>query len=325
MIEEELEYIDIPNDFKEKYIEQIPLNEFLINSPKEIANIVQYDYNFFITYKNKSLSMLIKEFVKCSIEKQRKIILLFLISDEESQFTAHIIFDLITDKAFLSESQYLSELLFNSLHWKIQKIFKISNENFENNKNKLESLTINNVSYESRILSLKISEQIKIKASEKLKEINGSKENSIKAQQWLDGFLKIPFNNYKKEPIITFFKNYQNKIEKYIDTFTIKISEYDYNKLNDKNKVIYNIIIQIIDEYHSNIYKSEVSISLFIKYIESIKLAVEYELGNSIIDKNINLITNIIKNKTNNIDDKINNTFLLDNYDDNNVVIDKII
>ena len=46
---------------------------------------------------------------------------------------------------------------------------------------------------------------------EKLKEISGSKESSIKAQQWLDGFLKIPFGINKKEQIIDFFKNLQKK------------------------------------------------------------------------------------------------------------------
>lgn len=309
-IEEQLDYIDLPSDFKEKYIDQLPLKDFIILTPKEIAESIKNDYDDFLTYKNKSLSILIKEFVKCNIQKQRKIILLFLIYNEESQFTAHIIFDLINDKSFLADSQYLSEVLFNSLHWKIQKTFKLSNENFENNKKKLENLTINNVSYDSRIFALQTTENIKAKGMEKLKEINGSKENSIKAQQWLDGFLKIPFNIFKKELIIDFFKNYQILIEKYIDSFTIRISEYILNKLNNKNQNIYNIIIQIIDEYHSTLYKSENSYNIFIKYIQYIKIRIENELNQN-IEKNINIIKNLIKNETVIEDD---NLFLLDNY-----------
>ena len=344
-IEEQLEYLDIPLEFKEKYIEQLSLKDFIILTPKEIVDYLKIDYEEFLIYKNKSLSLLIKEFVKVNIEKQRKIILLFLISDNESQFTAHIIFDLITDKSFLADSQYLSEIIFNSLHWKIQKIFKTSHENFDNSKKKLENLTISNVPYDSRILALKTSENIKAKAMEKLKEINGSKENSIKAQQWLDGFLKIPFNIFKNEPIINFFKTFQNKIEKYIDSFTIRISEYNFDKLNNKYQIIYNIIIQIIDEFHSNIYKSENSYNLFIKYIEFIKISIEIELNQSLnsniesnIEQNINIIKNIIKNEnisfidedvkiqTLDIDEvENNNLFLLDNYDNNSTLIDKII
>jgi ATP-dependent Lon protease len=303
LIEEEIENLDIPLDFKEKYLDQLSLKDFIILKPNEISELFKNDYNEFISYKNKSLSQLIKEFVKSNIEKQRKIILLLLISDEESQFTAHIIFDLITDKSFLSESYYLSDLIFNSLHWKIQKIFKISNENFEKKKKNLENISVNDIPYESRILSIKVSDNIKSKAIEKLKEINGSKENSIKAQQWLDGFLKIPFNILKKEPIINFFKNYQNKIDKYIDMFTIKISEFIFNNLNDTNQIIYNIIIQIIDEFHSNIYKSENSYDNFIKYIKNIKLNICEYINYYNEDKITNIINKyIIKNKTN-IDD----------------------
>ena len=272
LIKEEVEYLDVPSEFKEKYLEQLSLRDFIILKPTEIANIMKSDYNDFLNYKNKPLSLLIKEFIKSNIEKQRKILILFLISDQDSQFTAHIIFDLITEKSFLSESQYLSDVIYNSLHWKIQQIFKISNGKFESSKKKLENITLNDIPYESRILSLKTTDTIKSKAMEKLKEINGSKENSIKAQQWLDGFLKIPFNTLKQEPIIDFFKTFQAKIIKYIDIFTIKIAEFDINNLDENNKTIYNIIIQIIDEFHGNTYKSENSYDIFIKYVENIKL-----------------------------------------------------
>ena len=318
-LEEHLEYLDIPTDFKEKYIEQISIKDFLINSVSDISIMIKSDYDEFLNYKNKSLSLLIKEFIKSNIEKQRKIILLLLISDQESQFTAHIIFDLITDKALMAESIQLSDYLFNSFHWKIQKIFKISNEKFENEKNKIENISINNVPYESRILSLKTTDNIKAKATEKLKEINGSKDNSIKAQQWLDGFLKIPFNTFKKEPIIDFFKNFQAKIEKYIDVFMLNISEYNVDKLNVKSKTVYNIIIQIIDEYHSNIYKSENTYGLFIKYLENIKYSIELVIGHN------EFKSDIINNKNQNENEDENSMFLLDNYDDTFVVIEDII
>ena len=270
-VEEDLEYLEIPNDFKEKYIEQISLRDYLILSPYEITNMIKSDYNELLQYKTKSLSLLIKEFIKAGIEKQRKIIILFLLSDEQSQFTAHIIFDLISEQTFFSDSYELSDILFNSFHWKIQQIFKISENNFESNKKKLETISISDIPYESRILTLNINNTIKSKAMDKLKEINGSKENSIKAQQWLDGFLKIPFNIYKKEPIIDFFKNNLIKMEKYIDIFTIKISEFNLNILNETNKEIYNLIIQIVDEFHANFTKSENSYSLFINYLGGIK------------------------------------------------------
>ena len=295
-IKNELEFIDIPFDFKETYLEQISLRDFILMNKDDIIKMIKDDYDQFINYKSKSLSILIKEFIKSNIEKQRKIIILFLISDQDAQFTAHIIFDLISDKSYLLDSQYLSEVLFQSLHWKIQQIFKVSYDNFMANKNKLENISINDVPYDSRIISLKTTDHIKNKAMEKLKEINGSKDNSIKAQQWLDGLLKIPFNIYKKEPIINFFKNFQNNIDKYIDTFTLKIFEFNYDELNKTNQTIHNIIIQVIDEYHSNIYKSENSYMLFIKYINTVKENIlnEYDINKYSENSNI-----VIENSNN--------------------------
>jgi len=320
-IESKIEYIDVPTNFKEKYVEQLSLKDFLINSPNDIALMIKHDYDEFLIYKNKSLSLLIKEFMKSNIEKQRKIIILFLLSDQESQFTAHIIFDLMSDKTFLYESQYLSDILFDSLHWKVQKIFKVSREHIELDKKKLENITINNIPYDTRINTLNVSDNIKLRALEKLKEINGSKENSIKAQQWLDGFLKIPFNTIKKEPIINFFKNYQNKIENYISIFTIKISEFNYDTLNDKNKFIYNLIIQIIDEYHSILIKSENSFGNLIKFIENIKINIENDFEKSIIKIFPNENINNVKIET--LDN--NKIFLLDKFENNQSVIDQII
>lgn len=302
-INEESEYIDIPSEFKEKYIEQLSLRDFLINNSTKIIEMVKNDYTEFLGYKNKSLSVIIKEFIKTTIEKQRKIILLFLLSDEESQFTAHIIFDLIADKTFLGDFHNLSEILFNSLHWKIQKIFKISNIDFEKKKVKLENISINNVPYESRILLLNTTENIKAKGTEKLKEINGSKEGSIKAQQWLDGFLKIPFNIYKKEPIIEFFKNFKIKIDNYINIFTVKISDFNTDKLVSKNKIIYDDITQIIDEYFSISIKSENSINIFIDYLKKIKINIQ---------SNINIIKQPLES-----DKKTNDTVIDENIINN--------
>jgi hypothetical protein len=146
---------------------------------------------------------------------------------------------------------------------------------------------------------------------EKLKEINGSKDNSIKAQQWLDGFLKIPFNIYKKEPIISFLKDFQNKIDKYIDTFTLKIFEFNYDDLNISNKNVHNLIIQIIDEYHANIYKSENSYMMFIKYLNNIKNDILNEYYN-----NDNIHDHIKGNLKKNISEKLLNN-KLDNLSDN--------
>ena len=281
-IKEHVEILDMLTDFKENYIEQLSLKNFVILNCNEIISLLKSDYKELLDIKNKALSAIIKDFTKASLEKQIKMITLLLIAGEETQYIAHIIFDLITSQLFLAENNsQLSDIIYNSLHWNIQKLFKVTNTNFVNSKKKIQSLTVNDVPYESRILTLNTNENIKAKALEKVKEVNGSKENSAKAQQWLDGFLKIPFGIYKKESIFEFSKLFQDKIDKYINIFTIKISEIDVTILYDDNKTIYNYMNQIIDEYHTIIFKSDNSYNNFVSFLETSSNNIKHQLLNT--------------------------------------------
>lgn len=270
-LKDDIEYIDIPKDFKEQYLEQITLRDFIVMPTREIALMIKNDYNDFHSLKSKSLSMIIKEFIKSQPEKQRKILIQFLISDDEAKFNAHIIYDLLISQNITYHSQPLAELIYKSFHWKIQKIFKVSHKYFEESKKKIENLSIQDVPYEIRISQLKVSDYTKSKAMEKMKEINGSKENSNKAQQWLDGFLKIPFGSYRSEPILKFFGEYKENIENYINQLSIDTFEYENKIKNITYLQYYEIFKTIINEYHSIVsHKSEYSYHLFLIFLSDI-------------------------------------------------------
>ena len=53
-IHEELEYLDVPDEFKTKYLEQISLKNFIILEPKEILALIKSDYNEFLNLLNRS-------------------------------------------------------------------------------------------------------------------------------------------------------------------------------------------------------------------------------------------------------------------------------
>ena len=64
---------------------------------------------------------------------------------------------------------------------------------------------------------LKAPDYVKAKAMEKYKEIvNKGNDNSAKCQQYLDGLLRIPFGNYKKETIISFLDKFKQKVKIFI-------------------------------------------------------------------------------------------------------------
>ena len=83
-----------------------------------------------------------------------------------------------------------------------------TDKNVQEKKRKLESLSLNDIPYESRIVSMKANDSIKKRAMSKLKDMGGSKENGNKARQYLDGLLKIPFGIYHEEHIFKYARGY---------------------------------------------------------------------------------------------------------------------
>ena len=237
-------YLDIPMNFKDKYLNQLSVKDFILSTTDQINNLILNDYNKLLEYKSLPISLLVKDFIKGDMNKQTKILTLFLISNNEDQFLAHIIYDMIANQSYLLKSQPMAEKIYNNLHWSIQKLFKIIFKNIENKRNKI-NFSENDIPYDKRIELLKADDYIKNKAKEKIKEANGSRENSAKAQQYLDGLLKIPFGIYIKEDIL-----------KSADDF-IRYSKLKLSKINDIN---YNEIdniktISSIDEILNKINK----------------------------------------------------------------------
>ncbi len=252
-IEEDIEYIDVPNNFKKMYISQLSSRDFIYLTTREITQMLKSDYEEFNTLRNKNLSLLVKDFMKSPIERQRKIITLFLLYDTNTQFSAHVIYDLLTTQNIFMNGMPIYDLLYQSLHWKVQCLFKQTKNIEEETKKKLSNIQISDIPYDVRITNMNCSDFVKSKAFDKYKEINGSKDNSVKAQQWLDGLLKIPFGVYKEEKIIKFFHDFQSKIENYIQVLSLKIVSYDESQLEGKNKKLYTLLLSIINHYKNNI------------------------------------------------------------------------
>ena len=254
----ELETLDIPNDFKEKYIQQLSLRDFVVSNPSEILNIIYKSYEELKKYKSKTLSVLIKEFVKCSAEKQRHILTLFLISNEEDQFLAHVIYDMISNQTHIYQDEPMAEIIYKSMHWSVQKLFKDAIKQAEDKQRKLQNFTENDISYEQRIALLKTNDAVKKKGYDKLKDLNGGKESSAKANQYIDALLKIPFQTYKQEAILSF-----------IDDYSILLQ----SKINYVNQVLENIqdteIKDILQSYTTfykeSEFKTDQTITIFIK------------------------------------------------------------
>lgn len=257
----------IPEGFKTGYLNQISLRDFLVYDEDQLVDMISKSYKELSKYKRMSLSMLVKDFIQGNNEKQRKILTLFLLSDSEDQFVAHIIYDMICNPSELLKAQPMADEIYKSLHWSVQKLFRIAFKNVENKIAELAHLTEDDIPYEKRISLIKAPDNVKQKAMEKLKEIKGTKESSVKAQQYLDGLLKIPFGNYRKEPILQFLEIFSTSLTHRIKGLKGKLSECKC--ANEYEEYAKEQLIGVIDLYDSRNHNTCESIDAFLREVEN--------------------------------------------------------
>lgn len=262
----QLKSLDIPESFKQSFLSQLSLRDYVSNCVTELINKIRNNYNDLKRLKSKTLSEVVKEFVKSTIEKQRKIIILLLISTEpEDNFLAHIIYDMILNDSYLLKSQPTSELIYNSLTWDIKKKIKLSDKNFQKEKKRLKNLTENDIPTEKRIALMKVDDIVKTKAYDKLAETGGSKESGAKATKYIEGLLKIPFGSYKKEYILSFLDNFKSKLRSLITEIFENIKELDESPLK-------SLLTDLKEKNTVNELETETDVS---KFMKELKLKIE--------------------------------------------------
>ena len=222
--------------------------------------------------KQKQISQIVKEFISDDLFSKRNTLIQLLIksSQYENQYFAYLLYDVLSNDTNGNVDTKEQTILFDSLPLLIKQYFRNAMKKTIQYTNDLSNFDINKIPLEQQICLLKASDVVKEKAMMKLKEVKAKSEDSgSKARQYLDGLLKIPFNIYKREPILNLmdiirqhfkelYKKYEiNKllslipvkekytsieIVKYIKQIKKKIScnIYDANYLNKMKETITN-------------------------------------------------------------------------------------
>ena len=232
------------------------LRDFILNSEIEINGLIEAAHKDLVKYRSKPLSLLVKEFITGNNYKQRYILTLFLLSDSEDQFLAHIIYDMVCNTSELLKPQPMAEEVYKSLHY--------SFKNVEDKISQLHSITENDIPYDKRIAMMKCSDAIKAKALDKFKETRGTREGSAKAQQYLDGLLKIPFGIYKKEPVLFGLENFTAKLNGIVVN-SLKILN-EFNIRTEFENYIYADVFTTLKEFNND--RIESSVESFLRKME---------------------------------------------------------
>ena len=275
-LQEKVKKLEINNYFKKAFLQQIPLRDFIVYTEEQIINKCFDAFQELKILKKKTISSLVKDFLACDISKQRDILTLFLLmkDDIDTQYLAYLMYDMISNESYLLKPQPLAEQVYNSLHWTVQKLFKVAIKKVNNDISKLLNFNEDEISYEKRIILMKTNELIKSKAMDKFKEYTKSGETSAKSLQYIEGILKIPFSIFKEEKIISFLSEFKKTIQNFV--LTIKHNK-DNIVICNKFRKLKNITSNDIDKFFDN-YKIELDEKTDLNIDKILKKKKKYEI-----------------------------------------------
>ena len=199
-----------PDNFQkdsfDKFLSSLILKDYLIY---EAESDLYARYAGYISQNNmlrqKQISQLVKEFITEDMYTKRNILINLLIcsSNYENQYLAYLLYDILSNDSNGNVDTQEQTILFDSFPWSIKQYFKQAMKKTIQYTNELSNFDINKIPLEQQICLLKASDSVKEKAMMKLKEVKAKSEDSgSKARQYLDALLKIPFNVYRREPIL---------------------------------------------------------------------------------------------------------------------------
>ena len=165
--------------------------------------------------KQKSISLVVKEFMGCELYGQRNTLIQLLLKsdDHEYQYLAYLLYDLLSSDSNGIIDTSEQTLLFDSLPWKVKTFFKDAMKETINYTNTLSNFDSSKIPLEQQICLMKADDTVKEKAMNKLKEIKSKTDDTgSKARTYLDGLLKIPFGIYKKEPVLSIMSYHEREI-----------------------------------------------------------------------------------------------------------------
>ena len=231
---------------KKRVIENIPQEEMFQNDSfvKFMSSLILKDYLIYDSeqdvyskyagyisqnnsFKQKQISQTVKEFITDDMYNKRNTLIHLLIrsSNYDNQYLAYLLYDLLSNDSNGSVDTQEQTILFDSFPCPIKQFFKQAMKKTVQYTNELSNFDINKVPLEQQICLLKAPDSVKEKAMMKLKEVKAKSEDSgSKARQYLDGLLKIPFNVYKREPIL-------NMMEKNRVLFKDVYKKYNIEKI----------------------------------------------------------------------------------------------
>ena len=126
--------------------------------------------------------------------------------DGELKYTAYLLYDVISSDSNMDSNAQM--MIYDSFPFQVKLYFKDAMKHTMNYTQQItQKYDVSKLSLEQQIYAMRVPDVVREKALVKLKEVkNKSDDSNGKAKQYLDGLLKIPFGEYREEPILKMTK-----------------------------------------------------------------------------------------------------------------------
>lgn len=238
---------DVIEDVFNRHVDQLTIRDILIYSNQDIMKKYYCVLTTVNSIKTDNIEQIIKKFTKLDVIGRRNMLinLLTYSVDSEIQYIAYLLYDIVTNDV----SESLDQIsMFDTFNWKTRLLFKDTMKQTVKHVQMLTSkYDVSRITLEQQIHLLRAPDSVKEKAMNKLKEVkNKSDESGLKAKQYLEGLLKIPFHIFREEPILHITKRLNVMFSKNLTNIRSFLPEI---AIEDKpvytNSEIYNILCKI--------------------------------------------------------------------------------
>lgn len=265
-----------------RQLEAMTLRDILIYGNEDMVKKYNTILNQVKNVKKDKIEQTIQRFNDVSILLQRSTLINLLIynKDPEIQYITYLLYDLIAMGSANDLNEHM--IIYESFPSKIKGYFKDAMKytlNYTQEMN--QKYDISRVTMEQQIHILKVPDNVKEKAIMKMKEIKGkSDESGAKAKQYLEGLLKIPFGNYRIEPILRVTKELNTRFKSLLEQKTnenlsSKIEQKDNYTNTEMLRYISSINHEIEKIFDKKTYLSNLNsknINAIFKYLKKNKL-----------------------------------------------------
>lgn len=223
---------DCDNETANMFINSLELKDYLINYKiDDYAKTFKGIQTMVNGFKKKQTVTIVKDFVKDELFVKRRTLLNLLIMSTcvENQYLAYLLYDLMSNDTNGVVDTQEQIMIYDSFPHCIKLCFKTAMKQTLQYTTELSNFDFNKVPLEQQICLMNASDNVKEKAMTKYKEVKSkSDDGGTKARSYLEGLLKIPFNIYKREPILHVVNNLRELILIDKDLTDVKNAEIDH-------------------------------------------------------------------------------------------------